>query len=94
MKAKGHTLPEVLVTMLIGGILLLCLFDGIDMVRAVAGQNPDLEMMTNINRLEEYELLKEKSDSLAIGDSIRFFMHGTQIGIIGYLPEWNEKRIQ
>ena len=40
MKAKGYTLPEVLVTMMIGGILLLFLFDGVDMIKTVARQNP------------------------------------------------------
>ncbi len=80
MNKNGYTLPEVLVTMLIGGILLLCLFDGIDMIRAVVQQNHDTEQKPNINSLEKYELLKEKSDSLSIGDSIRFFRQGREIG--------------
>ena len=33
MKFKGDTLPELLVTMLLGGILLLLVFDGVDMLR-------------------------------------------------------------
>ena len=80
MKAKGYTLPEVLVTMMIGGILLLFLFDGFDMIKTVARQNPGKDIMSNLNRLEEYELLKERSDSVFVGDSIRFFMHGIEIG--------------
>ena len=73
MNKNGYTLPEVLVTMLIGGILLLFLFDGIDMIRAIVGQGHEAENQPNINRLEKYELLKEKSDSLAVDDSIPVF---------------------
>ncbi len=80
MNKNGYTLPEVLVTMLIGGILLLFLFDGIDMIRAIVGQGHEAENQPNINRLEKYELLKEKSDSLAVDDSIRFFSRGEEIG--------------
>ncbi len=80
MNKNGYTLPEVLVTMLIGGILLLGLFDGIDMIRAAVQQNHKTERKPNINSLEKYELLKEKSDSLSIDDSIRFFRQGREIG--------------
>ncbi len=81
MKARGYTLPEVLVTMMIGGILLLFLFDGVDMISAFARQNPETDIMSSLNRLEEYELLKEKSDSVSsVGDSLCFFMHGIEIG--------------
>ena len=80
MNKNGYTLPEVLVTMLIGGILLLFLFDGIDMIRAIVGQGHEAENQPNINRLEKYELLKEKSDSLAVDDSIRIFSRGEEIG--------------
>lgn len=79
MNKNGYTLPEVLVTMLIGGILLLFLFDGIDMIRAIVGQGHEAENQPNINRLEKYELLKEKSDSLAVDDSIRFFSRGEEM---------------
>ena len=73
-------MPEILVTMLIGGILLLFLFDGIDMIRTIVGQSHEAENRPDINRLEKYEMLKEKSDSLAIDDSIRFFSRGEEIG--------------
>ena len=80
MKASGYTLPEVLITMLIGGLLLLFLFDGIDMIRAIIRQNQEVDVMSGLNKLEEYELLKERSDSLFIGDSIIFYMTGKEIG--------------
>lgn len=80
MKANGYTLPEILVTMMIGGILLLFLFDGIDMIHGVAKQNKGTDIMSKMNKLEEYELLKEKSDSVFIGDSVRFYMRGIEIG--------------
>ena len=80
MKANGYTLPEVLITMLIGGLLLLFLFDGIDMIRAIVRQNREVDVMSGLNKLEEYELLKERSDSLFIGDSIFFYMNGKEIG--------------
>ena len=80
MKASGYTLPEVLITMLIGGLLLLFLFDGIDMIRAIVSQNREVDVMSGLNKLEEYELLKERSDSLFIGDSIVFYMNGKEIG--------------
>ena len=72
--------------MMIGGILLLFLFDGVDMISAFARQNPETDIMSSLNRLEEYELLKEKSDSVSsVGDSLCFFMHGIEIGTCAIL---------
>ena len=80
MNAKAYTLPELLVTMVIGGILLLCLLDGVDMIRAVIRQNSETDVMSNLSRLEKFELLKERSDSVVVGDSVRFFRQGKVIG--------------
>lgn len=80
MDAKAYTLPELLVTMVIGGILLLCLFDGVDMIRVAVQRNSETDAMSNLSRLEKFELLKERSDSLSVGDSIRFYRQGKMIG--------------
>lgn len=50
------------------------------MIRAIIRQNQEVDVMSGLNKLEEYELLKERSDSLFIGDSIIFYMNGKEIG--------------
>lgn len=38
--APASTLPELLVTMIVGGILLLAVFDGVDIIRKSIGPVP------------------------------------------------------
>lgn len=86
MKFKGSTLPELLVTMLLGGILLLLVFDGVDMLRMSLSRYSLNGFGEDLGRLERYEMLAERSDSIDIGDSVRFFQNGE---IIGICEKWN-----
>ncbi len=86
MRFKGSTLPELLVTMLLGGILLLLVFDGVDMLRMALPRYSLGDFGEDLGRLERYEMLAERSDSIDIGDSVRFFQNGE---IIGVCEKWN-----
>ena len=86
MRFKGNTLPELLVTMLLGGILLLLVFDGVDMLRMALSRYSLGDFGDDLGRLERYEMLTERSDSIDIGDSVRFFQNGE---IIGVCEKWN-----
>ncbi|HBH09504.1 MAG TPA: hypothetical protein DDX40_08920 [Rikenellaceae bacterium] len=86
MKFKGSTLPELLVAMLLGGILLLLVFDGVDMLRMSLSRYSLNGFGEDLGRLERYEMLAERSDSIDIGDSVRFFQNGE---IIGICEKWN-----
>lgn len=83
MKFKGSTLPELLVTMLLGGILLLLVFDGVDMLRMALSRYSLSDFGEDLGELERYEILTERSDSIDIGDSVRFFRNGEIIGVCG-----------
>lgn len=83
---RGNTLPELLVTMLLSGLLLLLVFDGVDMLRQAAGWSASSGRGEELHRLEQYEMLKERSDSMAVGDSVRFYRHGQ---LIGTCRKWN-----
>lgn len=86
MRFKGSTLPELLVTMLLGGILLLLVFDGVDMLRMTLSRYSLDDFGEDLGILERYEMLAERSDSIDIGDSVRFFQNGE---IIGVCEKWN-----
>ena len=86
MRFKGSTLPELLVTMLLGGILLLLVFDGVDMLRMALSRYSLGDFGDDLGRLERYEMLVERSDSIGVEDSVRFFQNGE---IIGVCEKWN-----
>lgn len=86
MRFQGSTIPELLVTMLIGGILLLLVFDGVDMLRMTLSRYSLGDFGEDLGILERYEMLAERSDSIDIGDSVRFFQNGE---IIGVCEKWN-----
>jgi len=86
VKFKGSTLPELLVTMLLGGLLLLLVFDGVDMLRQALSRYSLSDFGNDLGRLQRYEMLVERSDSIDIGDSVRFFQNGE---IIGICEKWN-----
>lgn len=86
MRFKGSTLPELLVTMLLGGILLLLVFDGVDMLRMALSRYSLGDFGDDLGRLDRYEMLAERSDSIGVEDSVRFFQNGE---IIGVCEKWN-----
>lgn len=86
MRFKGSTLPELLVTMLLGGILLLLVFDGVDMLRMALSRYSLGDFGDDLGRLERYEMLVERSDSIGVEDSVSFFQNGE---IIGVCEKWD-----
>ena len=72
-RQKASTLPELLVTMIVGGILLLTVFDGVDIVRRSIGDGGLGDFGSGLTRLQEWEMLQERSDSVVVKDSLYLF---------------------
>lgn len=58
-RTKASTLPELLVTMIVGGILLLAIFDGLDIVRKSIGDVELTDFGSELALLQEQEMLEE-----------------------------------
>lgn len=74
---RAGTLVEVLVTMILSGILLLAVYDGLDIVRAGMEMSDDSEAYDALDWLEHYEILEFRSDSVRTeGQMNIFYMDG------------------
>ena len=62
----ASTLPELLVTMIVGGILLLAIFDGIDIIRKSIGPVEAMDFGEELYRLQEEELLEDQPDTVSV----------------------------
>ena len=62
----ASTLPELLVTMIVGGILLLAIFDGVDMIRKSVEPIELLDFGEELSKLQEQELLEDRPDTVSI----------------------------
>ena len=76
---KASTLPELLVTMVVGGILLLIIFDGVDLVRKSVGTGDLLDFGEGLSRLQEREILEERSDSVVFRDTVYLFYRNGEV---------------
>jgi prepilin-type N-terminal cleavage/methylation domain len=76
---KASTLPELLVTMVVGGILLLIIFDGVDLVRKSVGTGDLLDFGEDLSRLQEREILEERSDSVVFRDTVYLFYRNGEV---------------
>ncbi|MCR5244534.1 MAG: prepilin-type N-terminal cleavage/methylation domain-containing protein [Bacteroidales bacterium] len=76
---KASTLPELLVTMVVGGILLLIIFDGVDMIRRSIGTGDLMDFGEELSLLEEREILEDRSDSIVLKDSVCLFFRNGEI---------------
>lgn len=76
---KASTLPELLVTMVVGGILLLIIFDGVDLVRKSVGTGDLLDFGEDLSRLQEWEILEERSDSVVFRDTVYLFYRNGEV---------------
>lgn len=83
-KFSASTLPELLVTLVVSGVALLLVFDGVDMVRTALGGMASLRGMdSGLEVLQRCETLCETSDSVrSDGDSLRFFARGACVASI------------
>ncbi|MBO4817437.1 MAG: type II secretion system protein [Bacteroidales bacterium] len=76
---KASTLPELLVAMIIAGILLMLVFDGVDMVRKSLGQTDFSDFGEDLMQLQEYEIMNERSDSVVVKDSVYLFYRNGEV---------------
>ena len=76
---KASTLPELLVAMIIAGILLMLVFDGVDMVRKSLGQTDFSYFGEDLMQLQEYEIMNERSDSVVVKDSVYLFYRNGEV---------------
>jgi hypothetical protein len=76
---KASTLPELLVTMIVGGVLLLTIFDGLDIVRRSVGDGELTDFGSGLARLQEWEMLQERSDSVVVKDSLCLFYRNGKV---------------
>jgi prepilin-type N-terminal cleavage/methylation domain len=76
---KASTLPELLVTMVVGGILLLIIFDGVDLVRKSVGTGDLLDFGEDLSRLQEREILEDRSDSVVFRDTVYLFYRNGEV---------------
>ena len=76
---KASTLPELLVTMVVGGLLLLIIFDGVDLVRKSMGTGDLLDFGEDLSRLQEREILEDRSDSVVFRDTVYLFFRSGEV---------------
>ena len=76
---KASTLPELLVTMVVGGLLLLIIFDGVDLVRKSMGTGDLLDFGEDLSRLQEREILEDRSDSVVFRDTVYLFYRNGEV---------------
>lgn len=62
----ASTLPELLVTMIVGGILLLAIFDGVDLIRKSIGPVEVMDFGEELSRLQEEEILEDRPDTVSV----------------------------
>lgn len=62
----ASTLPELLVTMIVGGILLLAIFDGVDLIRKSIGPVEMMNFGEELSRLQEEEILEDRPDTVSV----------------------------
>ena len=62
----ASTLPELLVTMIVGGILLLAIFDGVDIIRKSIGPVEAMDFGEELSRLQEEEILEDRPDTVSV----------------------------
>lgn len=80
MGLKASTLVEVLVTMALAGILLLAVYDGLEILNRGISMIDDTERYEHLNWLEHYEILEFRCDSVKrVGNVNVFYLCGEPI---------------
>lgn len=77
---KANTLVEVLVTMALAGILLLAVYDGLEILNRSIDRIDDTDDYEHLDWLEHYEILEFRCDSVRrVGNANVFYLCGEQI---------------
>ena len=70
---KASTLVEVLVTMILSGILLLGVYDGLEILNRGINRTGDSDDLEHLDWLEHYEVLEFRSDSVKKNSNANVF---------------------
>lgn len=70
---KASTLVEVLVTMILSGLLLLAVYDGLELLNKGLSQLDDGDDYGRLDWLEHYEILEFRSDSVRRTEMMNIF---------------------
>ena len=77
---KASTLVEVLVTMALAGILLLAVYDGLEILNRGIDRIDDTDDYEHLDWLEHYEILEFRYDSVRrVGNANVFYLCGEPI---------------
>lgn len=70
---RASTLVEVLVTMTLSGLLLLAVYDGLDILNSGVGRFDNADDYGHLDWMEHYEILEFRSDSVRKDGNINVF---------------------
>lgn len=70
---RASTLVEVLVTMILSGLLLLAVYDGLGMLNSGVERFDNTKDYEHLDWLEHYEILEFRSDSVKTDGNINVF---------------------
>lgn len=73
MWLKASTLVEVLVTMALAGILLLAVYDGLEILNRGISRIDNADDYEQLNWLEHYEILEFRCDSVKRAGNVNVF---------------------
>lgn len=77
---KASTLVDVLVTMALAGILLLAVYDGLEILHRGINRIDDTDDYEHLDWLEHYEILEFRCDSvIRVGNANVFYLCGEAI---------------
>lgn len=80
LELRASTLVEVLVAMTLSGLVLLAAYDGLNILCSGIKRFNAADCYEHLDRLEHYEILEFRSDSvIADGDISIFYLNGKPV---------------
>lgn len=77
---KASTLVELLVMMSLSGLLLLAVYDGLDIINGYMKSNDSSQWHEHMGQLEQYEILEFRSDSIITSETnVVFYIDGKPV---------------
>lgn len=77
---RATTLAEVLVTMIFSGLLLLAVYDGLNILSRGVKKLDDVDYYGSLDWLENYEILEFRSDSVRKNGKVNvFYVNGEPV---------------
>ena len=82
---KASTLVELLVMMIMSGLLILAVYDGLDTINRYMKSKDSTEWHEHLGWLEQYEILEFRSDSIITSErNVVFYMDGEPVDTLIY----------